>query len=930
MKLLVTGGAGFIGSNFIRHMLETHPDIRIVNFDKLTYAGNLKNLEDVEKDPRYTFVQGDITDLEALNKTIQDHGLTHAINFAAETHVDRSIHGGCKDFVLTNSLGVQMILDAVRTNNIQKFVNVSTDEVYGSLELNTPDRFTEDTPIAPNMPYAAAKSGGDMMCRAYFMTHKVPVVVTHCSNNYGPYQFPEKLIPFFVFKLLKGEKVPVYGDGLNVRDWIHVKDHARALDILLQKGVAGEVYNIGVDNERNNLEITRMILELMGLGEDKMEFITDRPGHDRRYAIDARKIEALGWSPLYTKDKFRQGLAETIHWYRTHTDWVENLWEKKRTEMNKFQNTLTRSTKEMPVDVAGVGTTTSTTASLPANNLVNPILIFGNGFLGKRLAELLPNTVITSARIDDKAAVLRAIDEYKPSAIINAAGRNGTPNVDWCETHQVETYHTNVIGTLTLAEACQEKNVYLVHLGSGCIFYGNPPDAAGWKEEDATNPSAFYSRTKYAADMILSRLPNTAIARLRLPVDFVPSPNNKNLIDKLSSYKKVIDVENSVTIVEDLADVIRQLIEKKATGIFHCTNPGALKYRHLIEMYRAYVDPNHTNEWIEDQDLAKQGLAAKNRSTTILQSTRLEELGIHMRPIAEGFRATMEKYAPLKRAQLAAKAAAEAAQNAPQTTAAPTAPQNGPAAFPHFTKEHKPEMKGLIAAGGLGTRLAPLTNITNKHLLPVHNRPMILYPLQTLLDAGIRNVMIVTGPEYAHQFVKLLGSGSQFGCQISYRIQDGPGGIAQAVSMGEDFVGRDNVTVILGDNLFEDNFHPHISQFKGGAMTFYRPVADPQRFGVVEVGPEGRVLSIEEKPKNPKSNFAQVGLYVYDSEVFEIIKGLKPSDRNQLEIVDANNGYLRQGRLTAHEVKGFWSDAGTFPSLKRATEFFASKDNNII
>jgi len=333
MNLLVCGGAGFIGSNFVRRMLENYSDYKIVNYDKLTYAGNLDNLRDVEKNPNYTFVQGDICDLEKLNQVIAEHKISHVINFAAETHVDRSIHGGCKDFVLTNTLGVQMILDAVRANNIEKFVNVSTDEVYGALGLDEDRKFTESTPIWPNMPYAAAKAGGDLMCNAYFVTHKVPVVVTHCSNNYGPYQFPEKIIPYFIFRLFGGQKVPVYGDGLYVRDWIHVTDHAAALDLLLHKGVPGQVYNIGVDNERSNLEITRMILKLMGKGEEMIEHVTDRPGHDRRYAIDASKILALGWQPEYSRDKFEQGLKETVEWYLANKEWVEKI-QKRKAELN--------------------------------------------------------------------------------------------------------------------------------------------------------------------------------------------------------------------------------------------------------------------------------------------------------------------------------------------------------------------------------------------------------------------------------------------------------------------------------------------------------------------------------------------------------------------------------------------------------------------
>ncbi|PIR99257.1 dTDP-glucose 4,6-dehydratase [Candidatus Collierbacteria bacterium CG10_big_fil_rev_8_21_14_0_10_44_9] len=325
MKLMVAGGAGFIGSNFIHYMLETHPDYEIINFDKLTYAGNLENLESVSDNPHYHFEQGDIIDLSRVNEVMKKYAITHLINFAAETHVDRSIHGGIKDFVLTNSLGVQMLLDATRANHLERMVQVSTDEVYGALELDEDRKFTESTPIMPNMPYAAAKAGGDLMCHAYNVTHKTPVIVTHCSNNYGPYQFPEKLIPFFIFKAMNNEACPVYGDGLNVRDWIHALDHSKALDLLLHRGEDGEIYNIGVDNERNNLEITKMILKILGKSEDLLTFVEDRPGHDRRYAIDATKILALGWQPEYSRDQFERGLEETIKWYLDHTHWVEKI-----------------------------------------------------------------------------------------------------------------------------------------------------------------------------------------------------------------------------------------------------------------------------------------------------------------------------------------------------------------------------------------------------------------------------------------------------------------------------------------------------------------------------------------------------------------------------------------------------------------------------
>lgn len=325
--VLVCGGAGFIGSNFIRSLMEKYPTVKIVNVDLLTYSGNLDNLHDLNEDKRYHFERGDIADSALIKRVFETHKPTYVINFAAETHVDRSIHVGALEFVQTNVAGVYNLLEAVRVaGNIKKYVQVSTDEVYGSLELDSKEKFSEDTPFAPNVPYAATKAGGDMLCRSYYNTWQVPVVVTHCSNNYGPYQYPEKLIPFFVLRMLEGKKLPLYGDGLHVRDWIHVLDHCAALELCLLFGHPGSVYNIGTENEINNREIAELILGFFDRDHTWIDFVSDRPGHDRRYAINASRIKAdLGWEP---ERSFTASFKETVEWYKDNIQWVDNVRKK--------------------------------------------------------------------------------------------------------------------------------------------------------------------------------------------------------------------------------------------------------------------------------------------------------------------------------------------------------------------------------------------------------------------------------------------------------------------------------------------------------------------------------------------------------------------------------------------------------------------------
>ena len=314
--VLVTGGCGFIGSNFIRHLLAADPDLRIVNLDCLTYAGNLANLADVAGNPRYRFVKGDIADHEAVRAAMES-GITDVINFAAESHVDRSIQDS-GPFVRTNVLGTQVLLDAAREYGAARYVQVSTDEVYGS--LGPTGLFTEATPLHPNSPYSASKAAADLLVLAYHHTFGLPAVVTRCSNNYGPYQFPEKLIPLFITNLLRDEAVPVYGDGQQIRDWIHVLDHCRGVEAAWRNGRPGEVYNFGGRRELANLDLTLLLVNTLGKPETLIRFVEDRPGHDRRYAIDCAKAEReLGWSP---RVPFERGLAETIDWFKANTAWV--------------------------------------------------------------------------------------------------------------------------------------------------------------------------------------------------------------------------------------------------------------------------------------------------------------------------------------------------------------------------------------------------------------------------------------------------------------------------------------------------------------------------------------------------------------------------------------------------------------------------------
>jgi len=569
MKLLITGGAGFIGSNFIKLILEKYPNYEIINFDKLTYCGNLDNLKDISDNSNYTFIKGDICDQETVTKAI--NGCDVVIHFAAESHVDNSI----KDpyiFTKTNVFGTHVLLECARKSEIKKFIHISTDEVYGSINQGS---FHEDSPLKPNSPYSASKAGAEVLARSYYETYKVPIIITRSSNNFGPNQYPEKIIPLFITNLFDGKKVPVYGNGLNVRDWIYVIDNCEAIDFVMHHGEIGEVYNIGGGNEKTNLEITNSLIKETGRDESFIEFVKDRLGHDQRYSLNSEKINKLGWKPRFS---FDQALKETVKWYQ--------------------KNRLIEKNKKI-------------------------IVIGANGMLGSDLISIIPAISFPKTLFDiTDDGSYNQLNQLNPDIIINCAAYTA---VDNAENDKDKCSKVNTEGVRKLVEYCKNKNIILVQISTDYVFDG---EKNGYDEDDKKNPLNFYGKTKAdAEDIITSNLTNYYIIR----TSWLFGKNGSNFIKKIfklsnerEELKIVYDQIGSPTYTKDLANAIYKLIKlEKNFGIYHITNSGTCSWFEFAkeilaqEKSKCTLIPISLNEYITP---------AKRPKYSVLLNHKFDEL----------------------------------------------------------------------------------------------------------------------------------------------------------------------------------------------------------------------------------------------------------------------------------------------------------------
>ncbi|KAF9613718.1 hypothetical protein IFM89_010160 [Coptis chinensis] len=628
-NILITGAAGFIASHVANTLIKKYPEYKIVALDKLDYCSSLKNLLPSCSSLNFKFVKGDIASADLVNYLLVAEDIDTIMHFAAQTHVDNSF-GNSFEFTNNNIYGTHVLLEACKvTRQIKRFIHVSTDEVYGETDSETDVGNVEASQLLPTNPYSATKAGAEMLVMAYHHSYGLPTITTRGNNVYGPNQFPEKLIPKFILLAMKGEPLPIHGDGSNVRSYLYCEDVAEAFEVILHKGVLGHVYNVGTKRERRVLDVAEDVCKLFGLNsKEVIKFVDNRPFNDKRYFLDDQKLKKLGWEE---RTPWEEGLKMTIDWYRKNPDWWGDvsaaLLPHPRMSMASFSydDAFFVHGRSLKGCNEPVGQERGGTVGLK-------FLIYGRtGWIAGLLGGLCKDGGIDfeygRGRLEDRSSIMDDIRSVKPTHVFNAAGVTGRPNVDWCESHKVETIRANVSGTLTLADVCKEEGLLLVNFATGCIFEydSEHPEGSGvgYKEEDKANfIGSFYSKTKAMVEELLTQYDNVCTLRVRMPISSDLS-NPRNFITKITRYNKVVNIPNSMTVLDELLPISIEMAKRNCKGVWNFTNPSAISHNEILELYRDYIDPNF--QWV-NFDLEEQAtVIVAPRSNNELDTSKIQK-----------------------------------------------------------------------------------------------------------------------------------------------------------------------------------------------------------------------------------------------------------------------------------------------------------------
>ncbi|OAY78039.1 Trifunctional UDP-glucose 4,6-dehydratase/UDP-4-keto-6-deoxy-D-glucose 3,5-epimerase/UDP-4-keto-L-rhamnose-reductase RHM1 [Ananas comosus] len=621
-NILITGAAGFIASHVANRLIRSYPEYKIVVLDKLDYCSNLKNLNASRSLPNFKFVKGDIGSADLVNYLLITESIDTIMHFAAQTHVDNSF-GNSFEFTKNNIYGTHVLLEACKvTGQIRRFIHVSTDEVYGETDEDAVVGNHEASQLLPTNPYSATKAGAEMLVMAYGRSYGLPVITTRGNNVYGPNQFPEKLIPKFILLAMRGEQLPIHGDGSNVRSYLYCEDVAEAFEVILHRGEVGHVYNIGTKRERRVIDVARDICNLFNLDADSViKFVENRPFNDQRYFLDDQKLKNLGWSE---RTPWKEGLRRTIEWYTNNPYWWGDVSGAllphprmlmmpgiERHNWSEEIRGMVSSSKESSNQKTTINAVPVQKSSSPQNPPLKFLIYGKTGWIGGLLGKICKKQGIPfeygKGRLEERSQLVLDIQDMKPTHVFNAAGVTGRPNVDWCETHKPETIRTNVVGTLNLADVCREHGLLMMNYATGCIFEydAEHPQGSGigFKEEDKPNfTGSFYSKTKAMVEELLKEFDNVCTLRVRMPISSDLS-NPRNFITKITRYDKVVNIPNSMTILDELLPISVEMAKRNCRGIWNFTNPGVVSHNEILEMYRKYIDPDFrwANFTLEEQ-----------------------------------------------------------------------------------------------------------------------------------------------------------------------------------------------------------------------------------------------------------------------------------------------------------------------------------------